>query len=67
MLAGVVAGNPAIFRRQFRRSIECQWPLSFRAMRRLRTRAHRRFQLTARRLQERRGVASPLELILARS
>jgi hypothetical protein len=67
MLAGVVAGNPAIFSRQFRRSIERQWPLSFRSMRRLRTHAHRRFQLTAQRLRERRGVSSPPELILVGS
>jgi hypothetical protein len=65
MLAGVVAENPALFGDRFQRSIECQWPLGFRAMRRLRRHAHRRFQGTAQRLQERRGVASPLELILA--
>ena len=65
MLAGVMAENPAMFSRRFRRSVECQWPLSFRAMRRLRRRAHRRFQITAQRLQERRGVSSPLELLLA--
>ena len=31
-----------------RRSVERQWPLSFRAMRCLRRHAHRRFQITAR-------------------
>ena len=65
MLAGVIAENPGMFGRRFRRSIERQWPLSFRAMRRLRTHARRRFEKTARRLQAQRGVSSPLELILA--
>ena len=65
MLAGVMAQNPSMFARRFRRSVERQWPLSFRAVRRLRTHAHQRFQKTAQRLQERRGVSSPLELILA--
>jgi hypothetical protein len=66
MLAAVIAGNPAMFSRRFRRSVERQWPISFRAMRRLRNRADHRFQLTVQRLQSRRGVSSPLELILAR-
>lgn len=65
MLAGVVAENPAMFGRPFRRVVESQWPLSFRAMRRLRRRAQHRFQRTAQRLQVRRGVSSPLELLLA--
>ena len=64
MLAGVIAENPGMFGRRFRRSIERQWPLSFRAMRRLRTHARQRFEKTARRLQAQRGVSSPLELIL---
>jgi hypothetical protein len=67
MLAGVIADNPAMFSRRFRRSIERQWPLSFRGMRRLRRRAQRQFQVTAQRLQARRGVASPLELLLVSS
>jgi hypothetical protein len=67
MLAGVMAENPAMFSRRFRRSVERQWPLSFRAMRRLRRRAQRQFQATARRLQARRGVSSPLELLLGTS
>ena len=65
MLAGVIAQNPSMFDRRFRRSVERQWPLSFGAVRRLRTHAQQRFQKTAQRLQERRGVSSPLELILA--
>ncbi len=64
MLAGVMAESPALFNRRFRRSVERQWPLSFRAMRRLRRRAQHRFQITSQRLQERRGVSSPLELLL---
>jgi len=39
MLAAVMSGQPALFSRSFRRSVERQWPLSFRAMRRLRRRA----------------------------
>jgi len=65
MLAGVVAQQPTMFSARFRRSIERQWPVSLRAMRRLRRRAERQFQTTAQRLQARRGVSSPLELLLA--
>jgi len=65
MLAAVISAQPAMFSRMFRRSVERQWPLSFRAMRRLRGRAQQRFQLTSQRLQARRGVSSPLELLLA--
>jgi hypothetical protein len=65
MLAAVMSAQPAMFSRRFRRSVEHQWPLSFRAMRRLRRRAQQRFQLTSQRLQARRGVSSPLELLLA--
>jgi hypothetical protein len=64
MLAAVMSGQPALFSRSFRRSVERQWPLSFRAMRRLRRRAQTRFQSTSQRLQERRGVSSPLDLIV---
>ncbi len=65
MLAAVVAEHPAMFSAGFRRSVESQWPLSFRSMRRLRRHAQRRCQATAHRLQARRGVSSPLELLLA--
>jgi hypothetical protein len=65
MLAGVVAQQPTMFSAQFRRSIERQWPVSLRAMRRLRRRAHGQFQATAQRLQARHGVSSPLDLLLA--
>jgi hypothetical protein len=65
MLAGVMSAQPAMFSRRFRRSVERQWPLSFRAMRRLRRRAQQRFQATSQRLQTRRGVSSPLDLLLA--
>jgi hypothetical protein len=54
-----------MFSAPFRRSIERRWPLGLRAMRRLRQRAQGRFQATAQRLQARRGVSSPLELLLA--
>jgi hypothetical protein len=65
MLVGVVAQQPTMFSAPFRRSIERQWPLGLWAMRRLRQRAQGRFQATAQRLQARRGVSSPLELLLA--
>jgi hypothetical protein len=65
MLAAVMSAQPALFTRRFRRSVERQWPVSFRAMRRLRRRAHARVQSSSQRLQERRGVSSPLELLLA--
>jgi len=65
MLAAVMSAQPALFSRRFRRSVERQWPLSFRAMRRLHKRAQHRFQSTSQRLQARRGVSSPLDLLLA--
>ena len=65
MLAAVMSAQPAMFSRRFRRSVERQWPLSFRGMRRLRRRAQQRFQATSQRLQARRGVSSPLDLLLA--
>ena len=65
MLAAVMSAQPAMFSRRFRRSVERQWPLSFRAMRRLRRRAQQRFEVTSQRLQARRGVSSPLDLLLA--
>lgn len=65
MLATVISAQPAMFSRRFRRSVERQWPLRFRAMRRLRRRAEQRFRSTSQRLQARRGVSSPLELLLA--
>jgi hypothetical protein len=65
MLAAVMSAQPGMFSRRFRRSVERQWPLSFRAMRRLRRRAQQRFQVTSQHLQARRGVSSPLDLLLA--
>jgi hypothetical protein len=67
LLVGVIAEHPALFGRALRREVEGQWPLSFRAMRRLRRRATRRLQATAQRLRARHGVSSPLELLLAES
>lgn len=67
LLVGVIAEQPALFGRSFRREVERQWPLSFAAMRRLRRRATRRFQATAERLRARHGVSSPLDLLLAES
>jgi hypothetical protein len=67
LLVGVMAEQPALFGRSLRGEVERQWPLSFAAMRRLRRRATRRFKTTAQHLQARRGVSSPLDLLLAES
>jgi hypothetical protein len=67
LLVGVIAEQPNLFSRAFRRSVERQWPLGFGAMRRLKRRAQRRFQATAQCLQAQRGVSSPLDLLLADS
>jgi hypothetical protein len=64
LLAGAVADQPRLFSRRFRRTVARQWPLSFRAMRRLRRRAERRFRDAAGALQRRTGAASLLDLLL---
>lgn len=65
LLVGAMAEQPDLFSRAFRRSVERQCPFGFGAMQRLRRRARRRFQTTAQHLQARRGVSSPLDLLLA--
>lgn len=64
LLVGAVADQPRLFSRRFRRAVARRWPLSFRAMRRLRRRAERRFRDAAGRLQRRTGAASLLDLLL---
>jgi hypothetical protein len=48
LVVGAVAEQPALFTAGFRRRLAGQWPFSLRATRRLRRRAHRRFQSTER-------------------
>ena len=64
LLVGAVAEQEARFTRRFRRGIEGRWPFSFRAMRRLRRRAERRFERAASALRHRTGVPSLLDLAL---
>jgi hypothetical protein len=49
LLVAAVAEQPRRFTRRFRRGLSRQWPLSLRAMRRLRRRSERRFRDAARR------------------
>ena len=67
LLVGAVAEQPHRFSRRFRRTLARQWPLSFRAMRRLRKRAERRFRKAASALQRRTGATSLLEWVLAQT
>jgi hypothetical protein len=64
LIVGVIAEHPGRFSRAFRRSVEHQWPLGLRELRRLRRHAARRYQTTAQRLREHHGVGSPLDLLL---
>lgn len=63
LLVGAVAENPDLFSRGFVRRLQRRWPLRFRAVRRLSRQANRKFSDASRRLCERRGVESVLELI----
>jgi hypothetical protein len=65
LLVGAVAEQPRRFTRGFRRSLESQWPLGLRAIRRLRRRAERRFAEVGRALQRRTGATSLLDWALA--
>ena len=67
LLVGAIAEQPHRFSRRFRRTVARQWPLSFRAMRRLRRRAERRFRKAADTLQRRTGAPSLLEWMLAQT
>jgi hypothetical protein len=64
LLCGAVAEQERRFSRGFRRALEGRWPFSFRAMRRLRRRAERRFEGTAEQVRRRTGVPSLLDLAL---
>lgn len=65
LVVGVIAEHPERFTRPFRRAVETHWPLGLAAIRRLRRRAHRRFDATAQHIRRRHHGASPLELLLA--
>jgi len=65
LLVGAVAEQPARFTRRFRRAIERQWPLSLRAMRRLRRRAEARAGAASSSLRRRAGASSLLDLAIA--
>jgi hypothetical protein len=67
LLVGAVAEQPRRFSGAFRRAVARQWPLSLRAMRRLRRRAENRFGAAARALEERTGGGSLLDWALAQS
>ncbi len=63
LLVGAMAEEPALFSRVFRRRVGRFWPVSLRAVRRLRRLADRRQHRTVERLRRRRGVDSLFELL----
>jgi hypothetical protein len=65
LLVGAVSEQPARFTPRFRRAIERQWPLSLRAMRRLRRRGERRAREASCSLRRRAGASSLLDLAIA--
>ncbi len=65
LLVGAIAEQPRRFSRAFRRQLSRRWPLSLRALRRLRRRAQDRFGAAARALQRQTGAASLLDWALA--
>jgi hypothetical protein len=65
LLVGAVAEQPRRFSRRFRRAISRHWPLSLRAMRRLRRRAEARFAAAGKELQARTGAGSLLDWALS--
>jgi hypothetical protein len=64
LLVGAVAEQPRRFSRCFRRTLARRWPFAFRAMRRLRRRAQRRYRAAAG-SHSAAGAASPLDRLLA--
>jgi hypothetical protein len=59
LLVGAVAEQPHRFSRRFRRALARRWPIAFRALRRLRRRAAKRYRLAA----ARRNDPGPLSLL----
>lgn len=67
LLVGAVAEQPRRFARRFRRALVRRWPFGFRAMRRLRRRAERRYRGVASRLAPDAGPTALLDRLLAES
>lgn len=65
LLVGALADQERRFSRRFRRAVARRWPLSFRAMRRLRRRAERRFRKTQQAVEQRSGAPSLVDWMLA--
>ncbi len=65
LVVSCVAEEPWCFSRRFRRAIASQWPLSLRALRRLRRRAQRRARDAQRSLEQHSSGNSLLEWVLA--
>ncbi len=63
LLVGAIAENPEFFSRGFVRRLQRRWPFRFRAVRRLGRQSKRRISEAGRRLCDRRGVESVLDLI----
>ena len=64
LLVGAVAGQPGYFTWRFRRALARQWPLSFRATRRLRRHAARRYREAQHAIRRHTGASSPVDWIL---
>lgn len=65
LLLGAVAEQPRRFSRRFRRKLARRWPFAFRAMRRLRRRAQKRYQMAATRNHPGVSATSLLDRLLA--
>jgi hypothetical protein len=65
LLVGAIAEQPHRFSRRFRRQLARRWPFAFRAMRRLRRRAQKRYQMAATRHHPGVSATSLLDRLLA--
>lgn len=65
LLIGAIAEQPRRFSRRFRRKLTRRWPFAFRAMRRLRRRAQKRYQMAASRRHPGMPGTSLLDRVLA--
>lgn len=63
LFVGAVADDPGLFSRGFVRHLERRWPIRFRALRRLKKRARKRFERTGELLRQKHGVRSVFELL----
>jgi hypothetical protein len=64
LIVGVMARHPNRFSRGLRRRVERQWPMTLRSTRRLMAHGQRRLTAAREQVQQRRGVSSPLGLLL---